>query len=52
MYKQTDNNLQVICKKKIIRTIYMPEEYLGLKDIFNQMTAKQQEKIVLKKAVN
>jgi hypothetical protein len=51
MYSQADNNLQVICKKKIIRTIYSPEEYPGLKDMFNQMITKQQEKIVLKKSI-
>jgi len=43
------NIIRVTCKKTIAKTLYMPDEYPMLRDFFNQIIAKQNEKIILKK---
>lgn len=52
IYSQVGNTVQVTCKKKITRTIYTPEEYSGLKETFNQMIIKENEKILIKRFSN
>lgn len=45
----TGNGVQVICNYQINNTFLTPEYYTDLKDFFNRMYLKMNEKIVLKK---
>lgn len=45
----TNNMLQVRMRLKVDKTLYLPEEYGGLRELFTQLIAKQSEQIVLKK---
>lgn len=48
--EQADNAINVLSKLKLTKTIYSPDEYLPLKQLFEQVIQKQQEQIVLKKS--
>ena len=48
---QDENSIKVTLSKKIARTIYNTNEYLQLRDLFNQMISKQSEQIVLKRKI-
>lgn len=52
-YKVVSNGniIQVTCKKNITKTFYLPSEYSILKDFYNNMISKQNEKIILKKVI-
>ncbi len=43
------NRVQVLRKLLINKVVFLPEEYQGLKEFYNQMVAKEAEMIVLKK---
>lgn len=45
---QQDEYIQVMVRLSLSKTVYLPEEYPALKELFNQVVAKQQEQIVLK----
>jgi transglutaminase-like putative cysteine protease len=51
IYKIAVNSdyINVTCKKTIKKTLFLPEEYNTLKNFYNQMIDKQNEKIILKK---
>jgi transglutaminase-like putative cysteine protease len=41
--------INVTCKKTINKTLFLPAEYDTIKNFYNQMISKQDEKIILKK---
>lgn len=45
----TGNNISITCKFVIGKTVYMSQDYGIIKEIFNQIVAKEGEQIVLKK---
>lgn len=49
LIRQEGNVLQVMSKVSITKSIYNPNEYPALKEVFSQVMAKQAEQIVLKK---
>ncbi len=49
MVQQTGDMLQVVSRFNINKTIFAPEEYPQLRELYNQAIAKHAEKIVLKK---
>ena len=51
MVQQTGDMLQVVSRFNINKTIFTPEEYPQLRELYNQAIAKHAEKIVLKKEV-
>lgn len=42
------NQVQVMIRLNLMKTVYLPEEYPALKELFNMIVAKQQEQIVFK----
>jgi hypothetical protein len=46
---RSGNIVRLTCKKIISKTLYMPNEYQMLRDFYNQVIAKENEKIILKK---
>nr|WP_294929759.1 DUF3857 domain-containing protein [uncultured Flavobacterium sp.] len=48
-FSNEGNKIQISCLKEINNTIFAPDEYNGIKEIFQKMIASQNEKIVLKK---
>ena len=46
---QQDNKIQVMRRFTIKKTMFLPDEYKGLKEFYNQMVTKESEPIVLKK---
>jgi hypothetical protein len=46
---QTGNVIQILYSLKHEKTLFQPQEYLELREFYNQVVAKQSEKIVLKK---
>lgn len=45
----TNNKIQILRKFAINKSMFLPDEYLNLKEFYNQMVAKEAEVIVLKK---
>jgi len=45
----TETDIQVLVRFRVNRILFMPEEYQGIRELFNLIIAKQEEKIVLKK---
>ena len=45
------NIIQVKCKKTMLKTFYLPDEYKILQNFYNQLINKHSEKIVLKKVI-
>jgi hypothetical protein len=43
------NKIQILSTKEINSSIFAPDAYQGLKDLFQKMIASQNEKIILKK---
>lgn len=44
-----ENKIQISCTKEINNSIFAADDYIGLKNLFQQVIASQNEKIVLKK---
>ncbi|MFN8258461.1 MAG: DUF3857 domain-containing protein [Bacteroidales bacterium] len=49
--QQVQNNIQVVSQLKITRTLYLPDEYQLLKELFTNIISKYGEQIVLKKKI-
>ncbi|MBO3699709.1 DUF3857 domain-containing protein [Roseivirga sp. E12] len=49
---QQDDTIQIMIRLSLSKTQYTPESYPALKELFNQVVAKQQEQIVLKEKTN
>ena len=48
-FSNQENKIQISCLKEINNSIFAPEEYNGIKEIFHKMITSQNQKIVLKK---
>ena len=48
-FSNEGNKIQISCLKEINNAIFAPDQYNGIKEIFQKMIASQNEKIVLKK---
>ena len=44
-----EDKIMCSCKLDINKTLFLPEEYAGLKQFFNALITKQAEQVVLKK---
>lgn len=47
--RQTDKFIKLLYKLDISKTVFLPSDYLSLRDFFARIVAKQNEQIVLKK---
>ena len=43
------DEVQVMIRLQLAKTVYLPQEYAGLKELFNLIVMKQEQQIVLKK---
>lgn len=48
---QQDDYVQVMVRMSLSKTMYLPEEYAAVKELFNKIVAKQQEQIVFKEKI-
>lgn len=46
---QLNNTVKVVCKFSISKTMFLPSEYLNLKEFYNQLIRKESEPIILKR---
>lgn len=51
MVQQTGDILMVVSKLNVNKTVFTPEEYPQLRELYNQVVAKHAEQVVLKKVV-
>lgn len=49
--QQVDNTIKISYKKNISKSIFLPEEYMDLKEFYNQIIRINSEKIILRKAI-
>ena len=49
LIREKDHKISIIANLKISKTIYPPEEYEALRELFASAVQKMQEQIVLKK---
>jgi hypothetical protein len=47
-----DNKIKVLYKLDINKILFLPEEYQGLKELYNRMVKKATEQVILKKTVS
>jgi hypothetical protein len=47
--QNTENKINMIYKRYITKTLFLPDEYANLKELYNQMVKKHNENIILKR---
>jgi hypothetical protein len=49
--QNTDNKIKLIYRRNITKILFLPNDYLNLKEMYNQIVKKHAEQIILKKII-